>query len=99
MVRAIRFWGLAAKLITDNPQHSGGRETAMCRPVEATPCSERAAGTPTWRIRALCGCCTGCCSPRGPSSRSGGWLSRVQRRRVCRLFAFESGVRGVAIRG
>ena len=28
MVRAIRFWGLAAKLITDNPQHSGGRETA-----------------------------------------------------------------------
>ncbi len=28
MVRSIRFWGLAAKLITEDPQHSGRRETS-----------------------------------------------------------------------
>ena len=29
MVRAIRFWWLAAKLITEDPQHSGRRETSF----------------------------------------------------------------------
>ena len=32
MVRAIRFWGLAAKLITEDPQHSGRRETSCVSP-------------------------------------------------------------------
>ena len=32
VVRAIRFWGLAAKLITEDPQHLGRRETS-CVPT------------------------------------------------------------------
>ena len=32
MVRAIRFWGQAAKLITEDPQHSGRRKTSCVSP-------------------------------------------------------------------
>ena len=35
----------------------------------------KTAGTPTWRIRARCGCCTGYCSPRSSARLPVWWLA------------------------
>ena len=54
MVRSIRFWGLAAKLIAEDRQGPG-----LTRRSSATRCLVSRAGIHIWRIRVRSGCCIG----------------------------------------
>ena len=68
MVRSIRFWGLAAKLITARI----GKGRDWSRRSSGTRCSANRAGIHTWRIQVRSGCCTGSYWHRHRSCLCGG---------------------------
>ena len=73
MVRAIRFWGLAAKLIEVNERSSNRRAsdlTPTC--LGHALFGESGWGPDTWRIQGHCGSYTGCCWPLPRCCRCGG---------------------------
>ena len=75
MVRAIRFWGLAAKLIEMDPRSSNRRACDLIPTLWAMRSLAIPGGIDTWKILGHYGCCTGCYWRLPPCCRCGGLRS------------------------